>query len=348
MARHFDPQLVNEPFGDPGLYVDLIFERRALLFDLGDLTPLPPRKLLRISDVFVSHRHMDHFIGFDQLLRCLLGREKRIGLHGPPGLIDAVAHKLAAYSWNLAGSLEGELILSVTEMEEDGALTSASFSSRRAFMREQATQLRCQAGILVDEPGFKVRAVTLDHGIPCLAFAAEERAQINVWRNRIEEMGLKVGPWLNGFKKAILDRKPDAWLVDVAWQDARAPGRPARLPLGQLKPQIMQVTQGRKIAYVVDAAFTEANKDKIVSLAQGAELLFIEATFLEEEGERALKRRHLTAHMAGTLARLAGVRRLVTFHHSPRYRGRRDCLVAEAEHAFRAAPMISACRHSHN
>lgn len=76
MTRHFDPSLVNDPFDDPGLYVDLVFERRALLFDLGDLARLGPRKLLRISNVFVTHRHMDHFIGFDQLLRRLLGREK--------------------------------------------------------------------------------------------------------------------------------------------------------------------------------------------------------------------------------------------------------------------------------
>jgi ribonuclease Z len=90
MPRHFDPALVNDPFDDPGLYVDLAFERRALLFDLGDIGRLAPRKLLRVSDVFVTHRHMDHFAGFDQLLRRLLGREKVLNLYGPAGMIDAV------------------------------------------------------------------------------------------------------------------------------------------------------------------------------------------------------------------------------------------------------------------
>jgi hypothetical protein len=31
VSRHFDPTLINNPFDDPGLYVDLVFERRALL-----------------------------------------------------------------------------------------------------------------------------------------------------------------------------------------------------------------------------------------------------------------------------------------------------------------------------
>ena len=55
MSRHFDPTLINNPFEDPGLYVDLVFERRALLFDLGDLSRLAPLMFLRVSDVFLTH-----------------------------------------------------------------------------------------------------------------------------------------------------------------------------------------------------------------------------------------------------------------------------------------------------
>src|SRR5579875_3213772 len=83
-------ELVNGPFGDPAVYADIMFERRALLFDLGDIRELPPRKLLRVTHVFVSHTHMDHFSGFDHLLRLMLGREKTIALYGPAGFIDKV------------------------------------------------------------------------------------------------------------------------------------------------------------------------------------------------------------------------------------------------------------------
>ncbi|HET9025382.1 MAG TPA: ribonuclease Z, partial [Burkholderiaceae bacterium] len=106
MRPLFEPGLLNDSFGDPGLYVDFRDERRALLFDFGDVGRLPPRKLLRLSHVFVSHTHMDHFAGFDQWLRVVLGRKDRVVLTGGPEFIDRVEHKLAAYTWNVVHRYE--------------------------------------------------------------------------------------------------------------------------------------------------------------------------------------------------------------------------------------------------
>jgi ribonuclease Z len=63
MRPTFVPHLVNGVFGAPALYVDCKFEKRGLLFDLGDLKALASKKMLRVSDIFVSHMHMDHFMG---------------------------------------------------------------------------------------------------------------------------------------------------------------------------------------------------------------------------------------------------------------------------------------------
>ncbi len=87
MKPLFHPQMVNGNFEDPVLFVDFLFERRALMFDLGDISALPAKKILRLSHVFISHTHMDHFIGFDHLLRICLGRDRNLALFGPPGLL---------------------------------------------------------------------------------------------------------------------------------------------------------------------------------------------------------------------------------------------------------------------
>ena len=297
---------------------------------------MSPRKMLRISDVFISHRHMDHFMGFDQLLRCLLGRQKRLRLFGPSGTIAAVEHKLRAYSWNLISNYDGELVICVRETGPDGQITRAEFHGRTGFERIDVESPASGAGLLLDEPGFSVRSVALDHGVPSMAFALQERAQINIWRNRIEAMGLATGPWLRAFKDAVLRNENDAFPVPVEWT---APCRenPPELPLGKLKREIMGITRGRKIAYVVDVVWSSSNADKIISLAEEADHLFIEATFLHQEKERAAARSHLTAHQAGTLAGRARVKHFTIFHHSPRYRGRELELKNEALAAFRAS-----------
>jgi len=68
MTNLFQHRLLNQPFGDPALYVRLAGEKKALLIDLGDVSCLEPGKLLKVEDVFVSHTHIDHFIGFDHYI----------------------------------------------------------------------------------------------------------------------------------------------------------------------------------------------------------------------------------------------------------------------------------------
>ena len=333
MSKRFHPQLINDPFGDSGLYIEFMFEKRAILFDLGDLTVLPPRKLLRVSDVFVSHMHMDHFCGFDRLLRVLLGRDRTLRLYGPEGLIDAVSHKLAAYTWNLVANYDTDLTLLATEVVPGRKLRRVEFHCRAGFHREGERFENWTTDRLLEEESFCVRAAILDHGIPCLAFALEERAHVNIWKNRVEEFDLRVGPWLRDLKAAILRVDPDDTPIQARWKD-KGETKEVVLPLGQLRSKVATLSDGAKIAYVVDAAPTDGNIEHILELVSGASTLFIEAAFLHEDVERARARHHLTAGLAGDIARRAGVQRLVTMHYSPRYEGRGEELVHEAEAAF--------------
>lgn len=337
MRLMFSPALVNEPFGDPGLYVDFRFEKRALLFDLGDLSALPPRKLLRISDVFVSHAHMDHFCGFDRLLRICLGRGGGLRLYGPPGFAQQVAHKLAAYTWDLVAHYASDFVVEVRELGADGLLGGLRLRGRRSFEPEPLPPRPVQEGVLLEEPNFLVRTAVLDHGTPCLGFALEERTHFNVWRNRLAELGLPTGPWLQDLKAAVARNAPDETPVRAWWRDAG--GLHERLlALGPLKAEVLQPVPGEKIGYVTDVAFTAGNRRRIVALTANATQLFIESVFLEEDAAHAARKHHLTAHQAGAIARAAGARMVIPFHFSPRYSGRIDELRRELATAWGGAP----------
>ncbi len=325
--------LVNDRFGDPGLYLDFLFQRRAILFDLGDVSALAPRKMLRLSHVFVSHAHMDHFSGFDTLLRTLLGRGMRLSLYGPPGFIGRLAHKLAAYSWNLVQNFAENLTLEAAELGDGGNVSRAIFQCRTGFAREDLPGHPFADGILLEEPGFRVRAAVLDHGIPCLAFALEERRHVNIYKARLEEMGLGVGPWLQELKAAVIEGAPDATPIRAAWhEDSGLCERVLRL--GELKERALRVVPGQKITYVTDIRFHEENLRRIAELAGGADIFFIETPFLDADADIAARKNHLTAAQAGYIARQAGAKAIVPFHFSPRYAGQEERLIAEAEAAF--------------
>ena len=336
MRTLFEPRLVNGAFGDPGLYVDFRDERRALLFDLGDITALPPRKLMRLTHVFVSHAHMDHFAGFDQLLRVVLGRKERLTLAGGPGFIARVEHKLAAYEWNVVHRYEPPITLEVRELGEDGKGRRATFSSRNRFEREEAGEWHPAGDVLHEEATFRVRARFVDHELPCLAFALEEKARMKVAKDRLESLGLTTGPWLRTLKQAVLAGAPGDTPIAVRWRDRQGEHAQTR-SVDELRPVILDVVEGQRVGYVTDLRFTEANVRVLEELLAGVDILFIESVFLDADGDHAARKNHLTAKQAGEIARRLRARFVTPFHFSPRYEGRPAALVAELESAWSGA-----------
>jgi ribonuclease Z len=322
-------QLINRTFGDPGVIVDLQFERRAILFDIGDITVLPTRKLLRVSDVFVSHTHMDHFSGFDHLLRVCLGRDRGVSLYGPQEFLTHLEHKLAAYTWNLVENYETEFVIVAHEIDNRGCVQRAQFRSTRRFQREALPAVSAPQGVLLETPLFRVRSVPLEHhDITSLAFAFEESVHINVWKSRLDDLRLPTGPWLTELKKRVREGAPDNTRINVHWRTRNGP-QAKEMEIGELKQKILEFVPGQKICYVTDVGDNERNRAALAAFLRGADLLFIEAVFLEADRAHAARKAHLTARAAGAIARAAGIKAAVPFHFSPRYLGRETELRGE-------------------
>ena len=335
MKSSVHPRLINSPWDDPGLFIAFPYERRAILFDLGDLGNLTARDLLKVSHVFVTHAHMDHFSGFDQLLRVSLGREKEIELFGPAEFFDRVEGKLAGYTWNLVEEYPYQLKLRVSEVRGD-KMVRKRYQCQDSFNPENESEVQSFSGVLLKEPFFRVEAGGLDHRIPCLGLSFVESFSVNILKERLKELELPAGPWLTRFKKALYAGENPESAFAVTWEEGEGVVRERAFVLGELAKSIATISPGRKICYITDIVGSAENLEKAVLLARESDHLFIEAGFLEKDRETARRKYHLTAREAGLVARKAGVKQFTLLHFSPRYSGQEEEIRKEAMEEFKS------------
>jgi ribonuclease Z len=324
MKPIFHHRLLNSYFEDPCLFVRILREKSAMLFDVGDIRNLGPAEIYRITDLFVTHTHIDHFIGFDTVLRAVLKRDLPLNVYGPPGIDGCIAGKLKGYAWNLIR--EYPTVINVFSYEGK-SVTHSRFTAESGF-RKKVISRSGSDGVLLRNPLCKVRAAILDHGIPCVAYAIEEDFHINIDKDRLTKKGLRVGPWLSDFKRLIREKPERNAALTIEGKDYR---------LSRLL-DIASVTKGQKICFATDLAITKKNIEGLVNLAQGSDVLYCEAYFLEGDRQRASERFHLTAKTCGLIAREAAVKKLVLMHFSPKYRDCPNLVINEAMAAFTGRP----------
>ena len=174
----------------------------------------------------------------------------------------------------------------------------------------EAVELR--AGEALERDGYRVLVFPVHHGVSAVGYAVVEETRPGFFDvEAADALGVPSGP-----ERGELQRGESITLDDgkvVTPDEVLGPPRP-----------------GRRILITGDTAPTET----VRVLAEGADVLVHEATFSEEERDRAEETLHSTAQQAAEIARDAGVRLLALTHLSPRYFGPE--LVREARDVFPA------------
>jgi len=302
----FTATLVNGVFGDPLLHLRLRHQSRSLLFDLGDPGRLSARLAHQVSDVFISHAHFDHIGGFPWLLRSRIGDYPTCRVFGPPGLADHLQGLVRGILWDRVGDKAPRFEVGELHGERLLRWRIVAGEARPAALPERAAP----DGLLHHELGFRVRATTLDHGTPVLAFALEPDRQVAVRKEQLGAHGWPPGPWLGELKRRVLAGESEA---QVRLPDGTARGA------SELAGLLLMIRPGERRVYATDLGDTAENRRRLVALARDAQILFCEAPFLTAETEQAQRTGHLTARACGEIAAAAGVARLVPFHFSRRH-----------------------------
>ena len=246
---------------------------RVFLIDCGEATQIQLRrfkvKFQRISHIFISHLHGDHYLGLMGYLSSLhlLGRTAPMQIFCPPGLDEIINIQLKHSATILNYPIE---------------YIFHDFNSRQTILEDER---------------IKVESIPLNHRIPCCGFIFTEKPRP---RNLIREM---LG----------------VYRIPVAAIPGIKAGGDYITPEGERIPN-EKLTTGDQIirtyAYCSDTCYDE----RLIDLVKGADLLYHEATFMEERAERAKETFHSTTKQAATIALKAGVSRLVIGHYSARYK----------------------------
>jgi len=172
-----------------------------------------------------------------------------------------------------------------------------------------------EAGLLLESRHYTLRCFPVEHRVSC-------------WGCRIDEKKVL---------RRILRKKAVDRAIPAAFFPLLQKGEDYQLPTGELIRN-EEVTEAgdspASYAYCADTRYLP----ELIPLLSGIRLLYHEATYLQDDFEKAAQRYHSTTLQAATIARQAGVNRLLIGHFSSKYE-HIEPLLEEAKQAFSATDL---------
>ena len=163
--------------------------------------------------------------------------------------------------------------------------------------------------VALDSKDFIIQAISLKHGIPCVGYTFVQKERYRVEMERIKAQGVPAGRHLAKLQSGV-DSEYNGKILTVS-------------EFATLIPQ-------KKFAYIADTGLCET----AYILAQNADLLVCESTYLAEQESNAKKYNHLTCVQAAQIAKECAVKKLILTHISQRY-SKVDVLLAQAQYVFK-------------
>lgn len=296
-------QLINGVSGDPAIYGFFPRTGDGILFDLGSIDNLPNKDLLRVRHILITHTHIDHFIGFDRLLRVNIPHGRTIEVFGPPGIIDNVKGKLQGYHWNLL--VPGQVSFVVYEFSTHSTLKCAKLINDNNFI--PVFENKSKLDHFPDET--ILDTVILDHSTPVMGYILRFPTRFQVVTDELNRLKLSPGPWIRELQIAAHNGDDDR-MIQVEGKSFK---------VTDLKKTILKSVPPTHLIYITDFSFSLKNLQTLKSKLPKHGYLMCESCFKEADFIKAKEKDHLTTKQAALVAAYSEAASISTFHFSNIY-----------------------------
>lgn len=262
----------------------LTYKGENILVDCGEGTQRQLRKAkinpCKLTRILITHLHGDHVLGIPGLLQTLSLSEykKTLFIYGPRGIKRFMNEIGKIFLRDLNYKIK------VEEIEKEGKF----FETEDFFLESKK----------------------MNHGVPCNAYAFNEKGKIRIDRKKLKRSKLPSSQILKKLKEG----------KNISYEGKK-----------YLAKNLTFVEKGKKISFVLDTLYEK----KISKFVNESDLLVCESSFHSEIESNAREKKHLTSKQAGLIAKESKSKKLVLTHISQRYEKNLKKLLDDSKKKFK-------------